>query len=364
MSGRPGQILVVDDDAPTRKLLQVLLEEEGHAVRVAASAPEARRLIQERSFDVILCDVQLPGEPRLSFASHAAAEYPGTATLMLTGLDSSAVAETTLAFGAFGYLLKPVRPTELLASVDCALRRLELSAAAGRERDWLHHELDEHTAELREAMQRLEDEARERVNSDTDTMRQMARAIEYRSRETGDHIDRVAAYSALIAGRCGLGRDEVERIRTASVMHDVGKVAIADEILLKPGALTGAEREEMERHAEIGYDVLRATDGELMRLAAAIAWSHHEHFDGAGYPRGLAGDEIPQAARIVAVADVFDALTHDRVYRPALPLDEALATMADGRGTHFDPDALGPLFESLEDALAIGAPGGVARNGD
>ncbi len=137
------------------------------------------------------------------------------------------------------------------------------------------------------------------------------------------------------------------------MMHDVGKVAIPDQILLKPGRLTPDERGQMERHAEIGHQLLQGSDGELMDLAATIAWSHHERFDGDGYPRRLQGDAIPLEGRIAAVADVFDALTQDRVYRPALPLDEALATMAAGRETQFDPGALDSLLESLDDALAI-----------
>jgi HD-GYP domain-containing protein (c-di-GMP phosphodiesterase class II) len=163
----------------------------------------------------------------------------------------------------------------------------------------------------------------------------------------------------------GLPRSETEQIRTASVMHDVGKVAVADEVLLKPGPLDADERHQMERHAEIGYEVLRASEGPLMQLAASIAWAHHERFDGNGYPRGLSRDEIPQEARIVAVADVFDALTHDRVYRPALPLDEVLAIMGESRGSHLDPDALDPLLESLDDALVIAGPAATGSvNGD
>jgi putative two-component system response regulator len=356
----PAQILVVDDEAVTRDVLRHMLESEGHEVSLAASAAEARQLIARpgESYDVVLCDVQMPGESGLSLAAHLAHEYPGTATLMVTGVDNTAVAEATVSFGAFGYLLKPVRMTELLASVDGALHRLRLAAAARTERDALELKLAEQTAELRDAVQRLEDEAIDRHGSATDTMRQLARAIEYRSRETGDHIDRVAAYSALIGERMGLALEEAQRIRTASVMHDVGKVAVADEVLLKPGPLTAEERREMQRHAEIGYEVLRGSEGELMQLAASIAWSHHERFDGTGYPRELRGEEIPREARIVAVADVFDALTQDRVYRPALPLDEAIAILAGGRGTHLDPDALDPLLESLDDALAIAGPVG------
>ena len=355
-----AQLLVVDDDAVTREVLRQMLETDGHEVTCADGAAAARRAIQDQTFDVVLCDVQMPGESGLSLAAHLAAEYPGTATLMVTGVDNPAVAEAAVSFGAFGYLVKPVRMTELLASVDGALRRLELQAAARRERDRLEVELAQHTAELRDALQQLEERAEEQSGSDAETMRRLARAIEFRSRETSDHIDRVAAFSGLIGKRMGLARQEAERIHTASVMHDVGKVAVADEVLLKPGPLNADERHQMERHAEIGHEVLTASDGDLMQLAATIAWAHHERFDGNGYPRGLKGEEIPREARIVAVADVFDALTHDRVYRPALPLDEALAIMADGRASHFDPDALDPLFESLDDALAIAGPAGYA----
>ena len=353
---RRAQVLVVDDDSVTRNLLRHMLETAGHQVTCAAGAAQARRAIQERLFEVVLCDVQMPGESGLSLAAHLSAEYPGTATLMVTGVDDSAVAEATVSSGAFGYLLKPIRMTELLASVDGALHRLLLQAAARHERDALEIELAQQTAELRDAVQRLEDRAGEQTGSDAETMRRLARAIEFRSRETSDHIDRVAAFCGLIGRRMGLPRREADKIRTASMMHDVGKVAVADEVLLKPGPLSASERRQMERHTEIGHEVLRASEGALMRLAATIAWAHHERFDGNGYPRGLKGEEIPREARIVAVADVFDALTHDRVYRPALPLDEALAIMDDGRGSHLDPDALDPLLESLDDALAIGGP--------
>jgi putative two-component system response regulator len=357
---RVGKVLVVDDDGAIRQMLRHMLETDGHEVSVAGSAAEARRLLQRGPFDVVLCDVQMPGESGLSFASHLAAEYPGTGILMVTAVDDAAVAEATLEFGAFGYLLKPLRMTELLVSVDSALRRLELQDAARRERDALEVELARQTAELREALQRLEDAGEERLETGAETMRRLARAIEYRSRETAEHIDRVAALCSLIGRQAGLRSDETERIRTASVMHDVGKVAVPDEVLLKPGPLTRDERQQMERHTDIGYEVLHSSAGDLMQLAARIAWAHHEHVDGEGYPRALRGEQIPYEARIVAVADVFDALTHDRVYRPALPFDEALAIMTDARGSHLDPDALDPLLESIDDALAIAAPDSLA----
>jgi putative two-component system response regulator len=350
-----AQVLVVDDDFAIRELLRHMLGAEGYEVTVAENAAEARNLIPERAFDVALCDIQMPGESGLSLAAHISSEYPDTAAVMITALDDAAVADSTVAFGAFGYIVKPFRRTELLATVKAALRRLELASAGRRERDELERRLIEQTGELREALQRLQEQERERQTSDRETMNRLARAVEYRSHETGDHVKRVGAYSALIAERIGLDREETERLRAASVMHDVGKVAIPDEILLKPGGLTAEERHHMQRHADIGHEVLEASEGELMDHAATIAWSHHERFDGQGYPRGLKGYGIPLEGRIVAVADVFDALTQDRVYRPALPLDQTLSIMGSGRAKHFDPDALDPFLASLDEVLAIAA---------
>jgi cyclic di-GMP phosphodiesterase len=346
-----AEILVVDDDVAIRELLRHMLGDEGHKVTVAEDAPSARALILRESFDIVLCDIQMPGESGLSLAAHVAAEYPETATVMITALDSAEVAESTVTFGAFGYIVKPFRRTELLATVGAALRRLELAGANRRQVDELERKLIERTTELQDALRRLEEAAGDQL--DAETMHRLARAVEYRSHETGDHIKRVGAYTELIGGRMGLAQDEVEHMRDASVMHDVGKVAVPDDILLKPGRLTADERAQMERHADIGHEVLEASDREMMHLAASIAWSHHERFDGGGYPRGLSGDEIPLEGRIVAVADVFDAVTQDRVYRPAMPLDKSLTIMAQGRGTHFDPEVLDPFMESLGDALTI-----------
>jgi putative two-component system response regulator len=150
-----------------------------------------------------------------------------------------------------------------------------------------------------------------------------------------------------IARELGLTPERCEMLRVASPMHDVGKLGVADSILLKPGPLTAEERALMERHAEIGYRILAGSRTELLQTAAAIAWTHHERLDGSGYPRGLVGQEIPQDGRIAAVADVFDALTRDRVYRPRFSRAQALDMLAEGRGTEFDPDVLDALAASL-----------------
>jgi putative two-component system response regulator len=144
-------------------------------------------------------------------------------------------------------------------------------------------------------------------------------------------------------------------LRAAAPMHDVGKIGISDEILRKAGPLTGAERSEMERHTVIGHEILTNSASELLRIAATIALTHHEHFDGSGYPQGLAGEQIPLEGRITAVADVFDALLSDRCYRPALPVADAVALIREGRGTHFDPRVADALLDHLDEALALRA---------
>ena len=195
--------------------------------------------------------------------------------------------------------------------------------------------------------------ARELARSREETIRRLTRAVEERSHETAGHIERMSRVSALLAERLGFGADRVELIRVASPMHDVGKIAIPDDVLMKPAALDRWERRVMQRHAEIGHTILDGSDADLLRVAAEIAWTHHERFDGEGYPRGLARDEIALEGRIAAVADVFDAITHDRVYRKALPFEEALEVMRAGRASHFDPDVLDTFFDAIDEIEAI-----------
>ena len=195
--------------------------------------------------------------------------------------------------------------------------------------------------------------ARELARSREETIRRLTCAVEERSHETAGHIERMSRVTALLAERMGFGADRVELIRVASPMHDVGKIAIPDDVLMKPAALDRWERQVMQRHAEIGHTILGGSEAELLEVAAEIAWTHHERFDGEGYPRGLAGGEIALEGRIAAVADVFDAITHDRVYRPALPFEQALEVMRAGRASHFDPDVLDTFFAAVDEIETI-----------
>jgi response regulator RpfG family c-di-GMP phosphodiesterase len=183
-----------------------------------------------------------------------------------------------------------------------------------------------------------------------ETVRRLSRAVEFRDQDTGAHIARISAFAARTAKRAGMNAERCGLIERASPLHDVGKVAIPDSVLLKPGPLTLAERSIIETHAEIGHRLLDGSDSAVLQLAATIALTHHEHYDGGGYPHGLAGENIPVEGRIVAIADVFDALTSDRIYRPAMKVSQALAILRDGRGTHFDPVLLDHFLADMTTA--------------
>ena len=186
----------------------------------------------------------------------------------------------------------------------------------------------------------------------TEMLRRLARVIEFRDLDTGTHVERMSEYCALIASRLGWSAVEIDCLRVAAPMHDVGKVAVPDQVLLKPGPLTLEERRVMQRHTTVGYEMLADSSSAEIELAAEIALTHHEHFDGNGYPRGLCGSDIPLAGRIVAVADVFDALTSDRVYRPAMSVGDALQILHAGRGRQFDPKVLDAFNDALDEILA------------
>jgi putative two-component system response regulator len=208
--------------------------------------------------------------------------------------------------------------------------------------------------ELREELTQAQERAIEEMRaSRQETVERLAKALEMHDEETGRHVNRMAEIALLLAGHLDLDDDRVLLLRTAAPMHDVGKVATPDHILRKQGPLTVEERKQMERHTTVGCAILADSDSELLRLAATIALTHHERWDGSGYPQGLAGEAIPLEGRITAVADVFDAVLSDRCYRPAMSVDEALEVMRDGRGTHFDPQVVDVLLDHLGEALAL-----------
>jgi putative two-component system response regulator len=338
MSARPApRILVLDDDAPFRRLIAKVLEREGYPIALAADGREARAALAAQSFALVVCDLELPGESGSALIDHISAGYPGTAVLVVSGGSDRARADHLLARGAYGYLIKPFSIDQFLITVSNALRRREL------ERERLLYELTlEHAVAARTA---------ELQRSREETVRCLAAAVDSRDGVTGLHSGRTAQYTRAIARTLGWSDDACDLLALAAPLHDIGKISIPDRILHKPGPLTARERATMETHAAAGYFMLAGSGEELLELAATIAWTHHERLDGSGYPCGLRGEEIPAAGRMTAVADVLDALTSDRPYRRAYPLDDALEKLESLSGRALDSEMVDALVESLDDDL-------------
>jgi PAS domain S-box-containing protein len=211
---------------------------------------------------------------------------------------------------------------------------------------------------LRDELAIAQEQAMEELRlSRQETVERLAKAVEMHDLSTGGHVDRIARVAAFLGAELGLDAERVHLLRVAAPMHDVGKLATPSEILRKPGPLTPSERAEMQRHTVVGHEILANSKSELLRLAARIALTHHERYDGTGYPRGLSGEEIPLEGRITAVADVFDALLSDRCYRPAMSVDETVEIIEAGRGTHFDPKVVDVLIDGLAEVLRLRGDG-------
>lgn len=313
-------ILVVDDEPGVRSVLRAILERDGYRVATAENVAAGKALVASYEPELVLADVAMPDDSGLALAAMLAEPAGDTAVLMMSGKDDRASARAAVELGAYGFLAKPFKPVELLVAVENALRRRKLERRA--------------RAELRRARE--------------ETIRRLAATAEARDHETGAHIERMSRSCAAIARRLGLDAERAELIRLAGSLHDIGKLAIPDRILLKPGRLTADERAAVERHPEAGHALLTGSGEELLELAATIAFTHHERLDGSGYPRGLRGAEIPLEGRIAAVADVYDALTHDRVYRAALAPADALAELVAGSGRSFDSAVVDALVATLE----------------
>ena len=347
------RILIVDDEDQIRTLLARLLGRHGYECITAESAAAARRVLKETDVALVLSDVNMPGESGIDFTREVLAQYPDLAVVMVTGMDDRSYADAAIELGAYGYVLKPFKPNELIINVGNALRRRALEIENRTNRERLERTVLDRTAALRDTIAQLESSDAELRRLREETIRRLSWAAEFRNQETGEHIVRMSLYCALLARLAGLDGDHAEAIRIASPMHDVGKIGIPDRILLKPGRLTQDEREVMEAHTEMGHRILAGSGVELLDLAAVMALTHHEWIDGTGYPSAAAGDAIPIEGRICAIADVFDALTSDRVYRPAFQPDEARSLMLEGRGTQFDTVLLDLFFDSFDDVLAI-----------
>ncbi|MGO9247807.1 MAG: HD domain-containing phosphohydrolase [Solirubrobacteraceae bacterium] len=347
------ELLIADDEEALRHWEERVVRDQGYSCDGAGDASAVREQLRRDSYQLALLDVNMPGESGIELLAYIRREYPEVAVLMVTGEDSTELAMTVIEQGAYGYLIKPVAAGELLINVANALRRRRGELQNQRLLQRLQQTVDERSSKLEEALQDLELSETKVWVSQAETIFRLARMVEFRDEETGHHLHRMSSYCEIIARQIGHEEQQCELIRLSSQLHDVGKVAIPDSILLKRGKLTPAEFEVIKSHAEIGFQMLSGSASEVVQMGALIARTHHERWDGDGYPRGLAGADIPLEGRIAAVADVFDALTSDRVYRSALPVRSATEMMRSERGSHFDPELLDAFLGALPEVEAI-----------
>ncbi|WP_293662210.1 two-component system response regulator [Rhodoferax sp. OV413] len=336
------KVLVVDDTRVNLLIYTALLEElEDCEIHAFPCPLEGLAWAAGTVPDLVIVDYMMPHIDGLEFI-HRFRVLPGCCDIplvMITANDLKEVRYRALDAGANDFLGKPVDNVEFLAR---AKNMLSLSAARSRLADqaqWL-------TSEVRKATEVL-------LQRERDTVFRLCKAAEYRDPETGAHILRMAHYSQLIAKNLGMTQEEQDLLLEAAPMHDIGKVGISDNILLKPGRLTPEEFEIMKQHASFGYELLKDSNSLVLQAGAEIALGHHEKFDGSGYPQGLKGEEIPLLSRIVAVADVFDALTSERPYKKAWSLEQAIDFLNAGSGSHFDPNCVQAFLEGFDEVLDI-----------
>jgi putative two-component system response regulator len=344
---RLRRILVVDDLAPNRQLLCGLVESLGYAEEPAASGLEALAKLP-LEIDLVLLDVMMPDmdgfEVLRRIRVHALfRELP---VIMVTALDSREDRVRSVAAGANDFIAKPVDKTELKIRIASQLRLKDAQEEIKRHNSELEAKVDERTQVLREALAEMVRAQKQTHEAQLDCIQRLVLAAEFKDRDTAAHINRIGSYIEALAGALHLPPGEIEILKYASPLHDVGKIGIPDAILLKRGPLTVEERRVMCTHARIGAEILAGSSSEVLRAGEIIALSHHEKWDGTGYPQGLAGEAIPLWGRLCAVVDVFDALTSNRPYRQASSGKEALELMRESRSTSFEP-RLFDLFESI-----------------
>jgi two-component system, response regulator RpfG len=336
-------VVIVDDLITSRLLVAEMVRRVDDRLNLVTfgTPAEALAFAAENAIDLVLTDYNMPEfdgvelTRRLRALPHCA-DVP---IIVITVYEDRQIRYAALEAGASDYLTKPIDEHEAMAR--CAnllqLRRQKLA-------------LSDHARLLQNRVAQAVEEIHAR---ELETLLVLAKAGEYRDKCTANHLARMSKYSALIGTRAGMSEEAVHELEVAAPMHDIGKIGIPDAILLKEGPLEGAEMKLMRTHAQIGHDILQGSPSKYLRLGAVIALGHHERYDGGGYPAGLEGEDIPLPARIVAVADVFDALTTSRPYKRAWPVDKALDYLRSQRGRHFDPQCVDGFFDAMPEVRQV-----------
>jgi len=327
-------LLVVDDEPAICSLLQQTFAHHGYQCLTANSGEEALDILSGQPVDVIFTDIRMPGIGGIELLKSVRQSFDAD-VIVMTGCIEDFSYETIIEIGARDFVHKPMSPKEALAR----LRRVLMERHSALDKKRTHDRLLSAHAELKLAYQ--------------DTINRLVLASEYKDEDTGDHILRMSQYCSLLAERYGLPPDVVQQIGFASPMHDVGKIGIPDKVLLNPGKLNNDELAIMKTHTEIGARLLANARSEILVVAAEIARTHHEKWDGSGYPNGLVGEQIPISGRITGLADVFDALTSSRPYKKPYPMDIVKKIICSESGRHFDPALVKVFKENIDDFILI-----------
>src|SRR5947199_2603359 len=338
----PDRILVVDDEEPIREIVASMLGTAGYACKQAGSGMEALAVLTSgEDFELMLSDLMMADLDGIGLLERTKEKYPDMPVVMVTAVHDISVALAAIRNGAYDYLLKPFEREQLLATVRRALenRRLKMENRAYQTN--LESLVAKRTDDLRRAMANLE-------RSYDITLEALGDALDLKDAETEGHSKRVTAFTIAIARAMGLPDDQIRVIARGAFLHDIGKMAIPDAILLKPGALNPEEIATMREHCYHGYQMLKKIP--FLQEACDIVYTHQERFDGTGYPRGLKGNEIPLGARIFAVADTLDAITSDRPYRPAQSWQAAREEIYRWSGRQFDPEIV-KVFSGMPDNI-------------
>ncbi|MCU7916084.1 MAG: response regulator [Candidatus Thiodiazotropha sp. (ex Gloverina cf. vestifex)] len=338
-----SNVLIIDDQSITRMILQELIGsiDKDVSTKCYADPTEALEWAKQNDVDLVITDYKMPQMDGVEFIKWFR-RIPGfndVPVMIVTCIEDQSVRYLALESGATDFITKPIDHTECRARCNNLL-------TMSRQRKLIKDRALLLEGEIRKTTQELHDREEE-------TLIRLAKAGEYRDEDTGNHIHRISRYSRLIAEKLGLSKELCDLIAQASPMHDIGKIGIPDAILLKPARLTPEEFEIMKHHTVVGFDILKDSPSIYLQTGAVIALSHHEKFSGEGYPRGLKADKIPLEARIVAVADVFDALVTNRPYKKSWPLEKAFDYIKEERGNHFDSDCAEVFLQESDTVISI-----------
>jgi putative two-component system response regulator len=322
------RILIVDDEKSIRDMLFRLLEMTGYICTTVPDAIKARAILSKQDFELVLCDMNMPGESGIDLIKFMSSAYPDMAIIMVTGQDNPELAESALDIGAYGYVIKPFKTNQLIINISNALKRRNLEINNRIYIMDMEKVVDERTEDVRKAMEMLR-------KSMEGIIQAMSSTIEMRDPYTAGHQQRVADLAQSVSVEMGLSEERVEGVRMAGLIHDLGKIAVPAEILTKPGRLNDIEFNLIKLHPQAGYNILK--DIDFPWPLARIVIEHHERIDGSGYPHGLSGEDLLQESKILAVADVVEAMASHRPYRVALGLEVALEEISKNKGVLYDP---------------------------